>query len=76
MKKYLKKPQKQPSNNSTEYLKYTGLAFQLIGGILLMALIGHGIDNKLQNTKPIYTLVFSVVAVIVLLYKLIHNFTK
>jgi F0F1-type ATP synthase assembly protein I len=76
MKKYLKKPQKQLPNSGNSYLKYTGLAFQMIGSILIMAFIGNWLDNKLQNTKPILTLVFSLTAVIVLLYKLISNFTK
>jgi F0F1-type ATP synthase assembly protein I len=76
MKKHLKKPPNQLSKNSTDYLKYTGLAFQLIGGILLMAFIGHWLDDKLDNTKPILTLVFSLLALVGLLYKLILKFTK
>ena len=76
MKKFLKKPQNPLSANNNSYLKYAGLGFQMIASILIMAFIGHELDHYLQNNKPILTLVFSLTAVVGLLYKLISNFTK
>lgn len=43
---------------SNAYLKWSGLAFQLLGGIGLFGWLGYKLDNYLELKFPIFMLVF------------------
>lgn len=54
------------------YVKYTGLAFQMLGVIAAGAGAGFWLDNKMTNRVPVFTLlgtVFSLVAIVVYLIR-------
>jgi len=49
--------------SSKYYLKYTGIAFQMIAVLLLSVLFGLFLDRKFQIQNQIFTLIFSLVGV-------------
>lgn len=52
------KNRKPPLKN---YLRYSGLGFQIAGALALGAFIGNVIDKKMQNHSPYFTLGFAMV---------------
>ena len=71
---------KKKSNNSnsfldTEVIKYLGLGTQLAATVAVMVFIGYWLDSKF-DTKPILTLVFSFLGVIVGMYQFLKTVIK
>jgi len=52
------------------YLKYTGLAFQMAGVIIISLFAGKWLDQKLQLDKPYMTLTLMLVFFGAYMYKL------
>lgn len=65
------KPKKKPGDNA--YLKYSGMAFQMAGSILLFALLGRWLDGFLE-TGQIMTIVLTLFGVFVGLYLALKDF--
>jgi hypothetical protein len=65
-----KKPERNP------VLKYTGMAFQMIGVIVTLTLIGRYLDQYFENTFPIYTLVLVIFSVFAALFLTIRDLIK
>jgi uncharacterized membrane protein len=61
-----KQPKKQASLNS--YMKYSGIAFQMIVIILIGVFGGMKLDKWLKPRLPIFTAVLSAVAVVIAIY--------
>ena len=59
-------PGKSPADKSqgVNYLKYSGMAFQLAAAIFLGTMIGKYIDGKLNLEKPYFTLLLALLGVI------------
>jgi hypothetical protein len=55
---------KDKQAKGSSYLKYSGLAIQIALTILLFGYLGHYIDGKQENAKPIWTLILSVFGLI------------
>ena len=51
-------PKSNPSNGNTpnRYMKYSGMAFQLIGGIILGYFVGSKVDQWLEMKTPLFTI--------------------
>ena len=64
---------KPPLNN---YLRYSGLGFQIAGSVGLGVLIGYGLDKWLKTSGPYFTLAFSVVFMVAGLYLGLRDFMK
>jgi len=60
-------PQKGKIN---AYLKYSGLAFQLVAVVCLGLYLGRWIDSKIQLEKPVFTMLLVIVFFALFLYKL------
>jgi hypothetical protein len=58
------------------YAKYTGLAFQMAAIIFIGVFGGLKLDAYLKWNFPIFTLVFSVLSVVVAVYSAIKDFLK
>lgn len=43
---------------TNSYLKWSGLAFQLLGGIGLFGWLGYKLDNHLELKFPVFMLLF------------------
>jgi len=62
--------------NVNNYLKYSGLAFQLLGLCLFGVLAGKQIDKFFKNEKPIATLLLVVFLFIGYFYKLVRELSN
>jgi F0F1-type ATP synthase assembly protein I len=67
----------EPEHKSTkQWLKYSGLAIQMIATILVFVWIGNYLDGHMNNKYPLFTLGLGVAAIILVLYKLIIDMSK
>jgi ATP synthase protein I len=76
-------PENKPTEKSTQesqaakpYLKYSGLAFQMIGIMVLAALGGRKLDAYFGNDTPWWTLGLLLVAIAASMYLVIVSLTK
>lgn len=65
-----------PSDNYTGYLKYSGLAFQMLAVIGLAVWAGIVLDGYLQLWFPAFTVILSLSGVTGVIYLLIKNIPK
>ncbi len=49
---------KQAGRRSNSYARYSGLAFQMLGTIVVFTYGGYKLDEWQQNKIPVWTLVF------------------
>jgi hypothetical protein len=61
---------------SSGFLKYSGMATQMLGTILIFTYGGYKLDEWQQNKVPVWTLILSLVSIAGSLYMLIRGFTK
>ena len=66
----LPQKEKSPLNN---YIKYSGLGFQMIGVIGAFAFAGYKLDEAQQTKTPIYTGILSLLGVLASLYIVIKG---
>lgn len=66
-----KNPPKKRNKNA--YLKYTGMAFQMLTPLLVGAYAGYHLDSYL-NTSPLFMVVLLFGAVIMAMYVIIREF--
>ena len=64
---------KKPFNS---YLKYSGLAFQLVAVILAGVFIGNRMDRWLSLESPVFTLVFPLLFNIVFIIIIVRQIMK
>lgn len=69
----LPKKTQQTANN---YLKYTSLAFQMIGIILVFVFAGLYLDKKIPWKFPLFTILFTLLGVFASLYTSLKEFFK
>jgi F0F1-type ATP synthase assembly protein I len=63
--------QKQKAEKVTKnYMKYSGIAFQLVGILVFSFLIGQWVDNKVGNRQPLIAIVFTMVMFSGYMYRL------
>lgn len=65
-----------PKKPQVDYLRYSGLAFQLIALILAGAWLGDWLDERMQNQTPYCTAAFSLLGVLAGMYQLYRDLTK
>ena len=58
------------------FVKYTGVAFQMLATIGVFAFIGYQIDKHRDGKKPIFTALLGLVGVIFSLYQVVRSVTK
>jgi len=69
-------PQNSEFNkNISNYAKYSGLAFEMLGIIILGTFGGIKID-KIADTKPLFTIILSLGAIFAALYLIIKKASK
>lgn len=62
--------------SSTSYLKYTGMAFQMLAVIIIFVFGGIKLDEYLHTKFPFFTLGLSLIGVILGIYVGIKDFVK
>ena len=60
--KQKKKSNPKQLNQLNPYVKFSGLAFQMLAVIGIGTWFGYWLDDRLENGIPIFTLVFSMLA--------------
>jgi F0F1-type ATP synthase assembly protein I len=68
-----KKPQKKPDNL---LFRYIGLAFQMMAILGLAVFAGYKLDQRMGNSFPIFLLIFSFVALGVVLWQIIKDTSR
>jgi F0F1-type ATP synthase assembly protein I len=68
--------QTQPPNPPNPYLKYSNLALQMGVIIGLGAWGGKKLDAYYGTSKPYYTIVLSLLAIVIALYLVLKDFIK
>lgn len=63
-------------NRPSGFLKYSGMATQMLGTILVFTYAGYKLDEWQHNKVPAWTLVLSLLSIAGSLYLLIRSFTK
>ena len=58
------------------YLKYSGLAFQMIGTLIAAAYAGMWLDEKQGNKNPWWTITLMLVGVTATMYMVIKSVTQ
>ena len=75
----LQKKKKESQKNKerlSSYVKYSGIAFQMIAIILIGVFGGMKIDKWLNTDKPVFTALLSVLAVILAIYYSIKDLIR
>jgi hypothetical protein len=65
-----------PQKKTPDILKYSGMATQMLGTILVFTYGGYKLDEWQQNKTPVWTLVLSLTSIAASLYLLIRGITK
>jgi ATP synthase protein I len=68
------KKSEQPSQNN--YLKYSGIAFQMIATILLGSWAGTALDEYFEVKSHIFTVVLMLLSVVASMYVVIRGLIK
>ncbi|MBK6265843.1 AtpZ/AtpI family protein [Marivirga sp. S37H4] len=55
-------------------MKYSGLAFQMLGTIGLFVFIGYKLDEWFDKTTPVNLIIFSLLGIAISLYQIIREF--
>jgi hypothetical protein len=71
----------EPSHNKklktyNSYLKYSGLAFQLLAGIAVFGWLGYKLDQYLEMQFPVFMLVLGFAAFGGMMYKLYRSVNR
>lgn len=69
-------PEKSKGDNIKPYLKYSGLAFQMIGVMVLAAFAGMKLDDHFQTENPWFTIILLLVAVVASMVLVIVSLNK
>ena len=69
--------QKETNRKSANvFMRYSGMAFQMIAVLLVAAYSGQWLDDYYQNEQPWFTLVLLLVGVTASMYLIIKTVTK
>ena len=72
----MKKEDQKPGKQLNNYIKFSGIAFQMIAIICLFAFFGVWLDGKFPNNFSAYTLIFSLLGVALAMYFVIKQVTN
>ncbi len=78
MKNKKKSPnkEKQKKNKLKNYAVFSGIAFEMMAIIGAGSFLGYKLDEKKNNEFPLFTVIFSLSAVIVAIYLVIKSVIK
>jgi len=71
-----KKSQKKQNDDLKTYAQYTGMAFQMIIIIGIMAFVGVKLDERRGGERPIFTAILSLLGVLAALYIVLRDFIR
>lgn len=71
-----KKDPKKLSDNLTNWAKYSGMAFQMFAIIFITVWGGRKLDDLLDNSTPVFTIILSLLGVFAAIYAVLKDFIK
>ena len=72
-----KKSPKDPAKKGIkDFARYSGIAFQMIGIILVATWGGTKLDKLAGNEKPVFTIILSLLGVFAAIYTAVKDFIK
>jgi len=71
-----KNPKNQENKGLNNFGKYSGIAFQMIGIILITTWGGTKLDKLTGFDTPVFTIVLSLLGVFAAMYTAVKGFTK
>ena len=71
-----KEASKGKTKTPSPFLRFSGMAIQMLGTILIFTYCGYRLDEWKQNTIPIWTLFLSLGSIAASLYLLIRDISK
>jgi F0F1-type ATP synthase assembly protein I len=71
-----KNSEQKRQDNIRPYVKYSGMAFQMIGALVLAAFAGMKLDDYTGNEKPWFTIALLLIAVVATTVLTIISITK
>ncbi len=74
--KVMEDSNKDKGQGPGNFIKYSGIGFQMLATIGVFAFIGYKIDEHQHRSKPIFTAIFSVVGVFLSLYQVVKQLNK
>lgn len=72
----INKEKKEYPRSASKFIRFSGMALQMLATILIFTYAGTKIDTYLDNTTPVWTLILSLTSIFTSLYALIRNVTK
>jgi hypothetical protein len=67
---------KNETKNPSRFLRFSGLAMQMLGTILVFTYAGYKLDEHLELSTPVWTIILSLTSIGGSLYLLIRNVSK
>lgn len=65
--------EQEHKKNTTNFVKYSGLGFQMLATIGVFAFGGYKLDEYLKNAKPVCMAIFGLIGVIISLYQVVRQ---
>ncbi|TKT91745.1 AtpZ/AtpI family protein [Dyadobacter frigoris] len=63
-------------NTPSNFIRYSGMAMQMLGTILIFTYAGYKLDHWRMNKTPVWTLILSLTSIAASLYLLIRSMPK
>jgi hypothetical protein len=76
MEKAKKDRPEQPFKSPSRFLKFSGMAMQMLGTILIFTYAGYKLDEWQNNATPVWTLALSLTGIGGSLYLMIRSISK
>ena len=73
-KRESEKPEEKVRKHSNEYLKYSGMAFEMFAIMGIFVFVGTKLDERLQNEKGWFTILGAILGTIVALVYTLRDF--
>lgn len=69
-------PEEKRRSALKDWMKYSGLAFQLLGACLAGVFIGRWLDAKMELERPLWAVFLTIFFMVASLVSLYHQLTK
>lgn len=69
-------PKKLENKGLGDFARYSGMAFQMVAVILLATLGGRELDKLAHFSRPVFTIVLSLIGVFAAIYIVVKDFIK
>lgn len=63
----------QKKNSLNSYARYSSIAFQMLAIILIGVFGGYKLDGWLNMSFPVFTLLFSIISVVLAIYSVVKD---